>query len=656
MAHPEQLIAADNILGVFLQKHLRFAILVARCQAGKTGAFQSLIGKMLLNGDINRAYILCGSNETELRSQAHADAKEANPMAYASGTLKIFFRQDFKSGDMDITRALIIVDESHMDQTQKQELDQFLSRHDLSLDGNPKTLIDNDAYIVSVDATPYSELSALLHKESHEKHVEILASGEGYFGIENYLEEGKIKSTYDISCNSREFERIVRSSGPKYGLMRITTGKNAAKQEKSAANIYRRIGGKVVFYTSDKTEIAITSAQKVELKLSLCLDDVPDVPTLVIIRGRLRAGKVVPKQHIAFVWEGANMSKTDALVQGLLGRMCGYVFGAEKPLIFVPASALKRNEKKVVQESEIQRAIMPYIDALPRVGTNLKKGCVANVAENGKTQCPPLRLTWERQTFTEEFDEKFSRGADRTEIQKACFALLAQNLDAIRENPNFSDQQKTEILDKILPAGSDKSHIRNFHGDSQMTYFKQIYKAHKSRTASSEHAAGCNPLNFLITYRGYKAPHANHHHVYVIFYTDATHGEMPGIKAVDLKSRIPQTNGKSVFSIHDSQFDKPLVAGGILGFDKSKLKTPEILEATLREYIQTYKQAHHLTVSRCIQHNKDRFALDKKKFHWKSNTDNDLEKMCMVLERDFDIRIQIKYVSARGFNVDSIEW
>ena len=129
MPYSEQISAATSIRTVFLKKELRYAMLIARCQAGKTGAFQELIRLMLANGDINRAYILCGSSETELRDQAREDTEKANPVAYARGDVKVLFRQDFKGADMDITRALIVVDESHLDQTQNQELDQFLARH-----------------------------------------------------------------------------------------------------------------------------------------------------------------------------------------------------------------------------------------------------------------------------------------------------------------------------------------------------------------------------------------------------------------------------------------------------------------------------------------------------------------------------------------------
>jgi hypothetical protein len=658
-AHPEQITAASNIRAVFQEGNLRYALLFAYCQAGKTGAFQELIRQMLLEGDINRAYILCGSNETDLRSQAHADTIAANPEAYAAGDIQVFFRQDFKGASMDITRALIVVDESHMDQTQGQELDEFLWRHGISMDGEPRTLNEKDAYIVSVDATPYSELSAMKHKESHAKHVEELAAGPGYFGIAAYYYGGLIKPAYDIAAKRAEFKQMIVERGNKYALMRLSSGKHAAAQETAATAAYRQVGGQVVYYTAEKTEIAITAVQKAELGLSLCLEDAPAVPTLVIIRGRLRAGKVVPKQHVSFVWEGAKMSKTDALVQGLVGRMCGYEFGAEKPLIFVPQGALNERSGKVLIASELGRVILGSSLALPTMATNLKKGRIADKAPNGTTQCPPLRLTWDfdEDDWTATYDPD-----ERNDLwRQRCHDLLMRNLDEVRDNRHLSAAQKTEILEQIVVMDPQLASVRHLqgtahHAGTANSWFKQCYAAYESGTTSSV-SAGSKLINFAITYRGYKEPHANQRHLYVIFYTKATSGAAPGILSVDLKSRYPKTNGKSVFSIHDYHVDKPLVAAGVVGFDECAIKTPALLQSALSKYLQMWRDSG-LTVSRCIQSTKERFTLSSRAFHYKTPKQNDVEKICADLGAQFGVKIKVTFArcAATTFNVKKIEW
>lgn len=648
MPSPQQSAAAQSIMMAFVDM-VRFAILFALCQAGKTGTFQELICKMLREGKVQRAYILCGSNDTDLRDQANKDTAAANPDAYARGDVVVLFRQDFKDAHMDIANSLVVVDESHLDQTQKQELDQFLAKHGLSMDGNPATLVEKNAYIVSVDATPYSELAALQHKESYPKHIEVLEPGHGYFGMADYFYGGFVHPTYDVCVKSREFTDMVRSAGNKYAIMRLSTGKTADRLEAGAIAAYRSLGGRVLYHTAEKEEILISA-----------LAEPPERPTLVIVCGRLRAGKVVPKKHISFVWEGATTSKTDSLVQGLLGRMCGYDVPEVRPLVFLPQSSLKRNDTKVIKASEIERAIMASHAILPTKATNLKKAHVASAAANGKTECPPLRLEWDAGdgdwAFTENYEDRYSRGDDLLEIKKRCYELLEKNLSLIRDSPNFSVEQKSEILERIVPAGATQVHLRNMREISQLNYFKRVREGYEAGTASGS-SGDCNPLNFIVTYHGYRAPHANRRHVYVVFYTDARCSASPGILAVDLKSRVAPTNKKSVFSIHDSTVDVPLVAGGAVGFDESRIQTPALLEQSLRDYLTLYRDSG-LTVQRCIQSNKDRFALAKAAFQYVSPKNNMVEAICRTLNAEFGVKMKVTYTRSASttFNVKKITW
>jgi hypothetical protein len=686
MFSTEQQNAANGISRAFLEKKLRYAILKSQCQAGKTGAYQSLINLMLREGTIQRAYILCGSHELELRSQAIEDAKKHNPAAFERGLIQVLFRQDFASAAINVTNALVIVDESHLDQTKGQQLDMFLARHGLSMDGNPTTLNEKNAFIVSVDATPYSELAALEHKETpYAKHVEELIPGSEYVGIDRYLYSGLLKSTFDISREPHRFASLFKKGEKKYALLRLSAGRkvNRNAQEVAVEKLARTLGWRVLYYTAAQTDVAITKSEQKAIKEEQgrdvsCLEVAPEVPTLIIIRGRLRAGKVVPKKHIAFVWEGAKSSKTDALVQGLAGRMCGYRqdvaaeedpmkldgYG-ELPLLFVPESALERHEKKVVKSSEIERAILvPHV--LPTKATNLKKPRVAAEASRKGvkvTQCPPIRLTQPLDSddwnFTDKFEEKYRSGADRMDILQRCLDLLKKNLSAIKDSPNLSSEQKKEILGKIIPRGTGVSSLRNLHDDSQMSYFKELFDAYENGTVPSENIDDCPEMTFVVTYAGYKAPHSSPKYIYVVFYTKASAGAK-WVENAHLKSRVPETNGRSIFSFSVRATAVPLVAAGATGFSEANLKKPEDLEKALRDYL-THWRTSELTVSREIQSNSDRFALDKAKFHYLDTKSNDVQRICAKVGTEFGVKMNVKFArssaGARGhFNVKSISW
>ena len=103
---PQQSTAATNIRNAFRQRRVRYALLHAECQSGKTGAYHELIRLMRHHGDIERAYILCGTNDKKLLRQAKSDAFSENPDDVTAGKLKVIFRQDFNKHTLDLRRAL----------------------------------------------------------------------------------------------------------------------------------------------------------------------------------------------------------------------------------------------------------------------------------------------------------------------------------------------------------------------------------------------------------------------------------------------------------------------------------------------------------------------------------------------------------------------
>lgn len=647
MPSPQQTAAAENILSIFLAKMIRYAILWADCQAGKTGAFQELINLMLSSGVVQRVYILCGSSEIGLRKQAIQDTKQANKVSYESGMIKVLFRQDFKGYTMDITNALIVVDESHLDQGQNQELDKFLGEHGLSMDGNPTKLNEKNAFIVSVDATPYAEYSALMHGETpFKKHVEMLVPGPNYFGLSQYLYEGLMKATYDISKNPGRFQMLLATKGRKWALVRLTHGKHASSEEAAIKAICASSGFPFLYYTEEKTEVAITKEEQERLGASIpCLEDAPQKPTVVIIRGRLRAGKVVPKKHISFVWEGAKNSKTDALVQGLPGRMCGYEFGEIKPLLFVPASALKIHEDKVFKASEMCRASMgPMV--MPLKGTNLKKSNLPNAST--KQRLTPLRLQWPTEDCG---DEEAERG-------EYCRRILRQNKKLIEDHVSYTPEQKAEILDFLETATPHVNKMDATTSDAYIAFFKNVLEAHRDGTTVPHSHE--DEMTFVVLKKTCRKalaiPGANANHFFVIFHTVAKSG-VKSMMSVNLSARIPQTTGKSIFSLHTCQTSKPIAAGGVVGFDESKIKTPVLLEKAIHDYLNLWKSSS-LTAARCIQSNKDRFRLNKRAFNWTAPKKNDVETICAKLGKEFAIKLKIEYTRSGDdtFNVKTISW
>jgi hypothetical protein len=667
---PQQTTAAANIERAF-GAGIRYALLMAKCQSGKTGAYHALIRRLLAAGTIQRVYIVCGSAETILRDQALGDALEKNPEHVAAGRINIIFHQDFKSSSMDLTNALVVVDETHLVQSKGQQLHTFLGRHGITLDGNPTNLRAKNTYVVSVDATPYAELAALAHKKTpYEKHVEQLQPGDGYVGLSDFYILSTLLPTYDItSATGRAtFTALLERQGPKYALMRLS---NSNKGGNASEAVVRAIcaakGYSVLDYTSEKmgvkAEIAITRKEQEDAAVAIpCLEDAPARTTVVIIRGRLRAGKVVPKPHIGFVWEGAKNSKTDTIVQGLAGRMCGY--HTNTPLIFVPPPSLVELSGKVVKHSEIGRAIYEPAGAtlLPRHATNLKKGAVAAAPADGKTACAPLRIEWDGRQIE---DLEPGPGLRRHMNEEALALLRRRGLPLLDASDRYTAAQKAEIRAAAMASPPRPPlHGRHYNGSSSdgcTSYYKQVLEGYASGTAPAELIDGCPIMTFVIVDSAFarKLPGASHRHLYVIFYTRAA-----GLKDLTdrhLLSRIPTTTDKCVFSHDLSTFDRAVAAAGAVGIALEDIKTPEKLEARLRDYLTLWRTSA-LVVSRSIvAPDAGCFKLSKTHYHYTSDKENDVKRMCARLETDFGLKkkqLEVKFArsGAHTFNLKSISW
>ena len=85
---------------------------------------------------------------------------------------------------------------------------------------------------------------------------------------------------------------------------------------------------KTMCASSNWSAVRYDQGNKGELKSLKDLATPPEVNTIVIIKELCRMGTVVPKQHISFVMETSTNPRTDTVLQGLLGRMCGYPGGS----------------------------------------------------------------------------------------------------------------------------------------------------------------------------------------------------------------------------------------------------------------------------------------------------------------------------------------
>jgi len=637
--YANQRICAHEMLTHF-RGDLRYVLLRALLQSGKTGSYQYLIRLMLHLGMIDQAYVLCGSHERELLEQVEYDVKEWHGDGALNRTVHVLFRQHFKKHTMVTRRTLIVNDESHLDCQFGQQLNQFLARHGLSMAGTTDAMTRNQTYMVSVSATPFAEQSVMAHGDSLPKALVQLQAGEGYYGPMDYYRDGLLKETYTVATEGGKAKFIREicdiTDRRKYVMIRLCEGRvigdkvRRAVKERAGRDVSDPKENEMILdilaemessgqirllrYTSKHRQVAITRRGQGGSAIP-CLEDMPEVPTVILLDGRLRCGKRVPKKHIGMTWDTSAHSNTDVILQGLVGRMCGYrgrSHDAAKDVYFVP---MDRDDRPVLYTSRDlfsteKETVLPISDLdrfaderlVPRFATHLRRDPVEKIVKNRRGvvvhPCVPIRFFLPDGTVPQ-----LSAMTDN-ELRHVCFDSFVSELDfLVNENNDVTDEQREEILLKLSPMNDTGVHVRRLQASSQVPFYGRVLEAVKNHTSiEGEQISDAPFLTFCILFDGYEGMAQQRSGdqagtVYAILYTEAAgfHSTLP------LPSRIPRHNDVTHF-IHrevvvpavapvaevevEEKKEADVEAVGVYGFTTAIQDSPATLSREFSHFIE----------------------------------------------------------------------
>ena len=297
-----------------------YVLLLAQMQSGKTTTFKLVGCELLRQGIVENVVIFSGNRERELAAQIKDNreferdyraflreeglsAEEAEEIAERIvNQLIIIWGPELKTYGAPTTKTIYIWEESHHAQTQKQEVDKWFIRNGLSATGEGGS---KGNLMLSVSATPFSELSDIHHLKQR-KLVVVMTPPEAYVGVEKMNTMNRIHSYADPEKELRKVLALFQSG---YGLIRATQ-----PLQNKLAPIARRMGWSIRTY-DEMSE---------EKDINVILGLFPVKPTLVFLKGMCRMGKCIDPQFVRFAMETSKRSKTDTILQGLLGRLCGY--------------------------------------------------------------------------------------------------------------------------------------------------------------------------------------------------------------------------------------------------------------------------------------------------------------------------------------------
>jgi hypothetical protein len=410
----EQIRAGKEIINCFITdpNGIRWAILLAQMQSGKTETYLFVCCELIRLSIVNSVVIFSGNADTDLRDQlkkeveGKGDAKfygkyeiyleetenlvtrVRNPiMAKIKTSIEVLWGTELNKNKKSYSKTLFVWEEAHHAQSVHQCPDKFLKKIGVSADGNKAILKQKDNFVLSVSATPFSEYSDF-HHFGQFKQVVYMKPGVGYNSVKDILTSGRLKPFKNVETGLRTALSTPHSS-PKYAIVRISQS-TEVKVKKIISEEFPEWC--VVVFDSISTGLAKEEGERVWNGMK----DAPLRDTIILLRGKCRMGKNLEKQHVLFVMETAKNSNTDTILQGLLGRVCGYSTGSNLVDVYLYS--------KIVDSGEIQR----YINltegqhVIPSKACNVAKTAtcksrhptipfqVTNVDVNGCTRIPIL--------------------------------------------------------------------------------------------------------------------------------------------------------------------------------------------------------------------------------------------------------------------------
>jgi hypothetical protein len=313
--YEQEIRVMEEVMAKFQEQS--WGMLLAPMQSGKTSSFLLTACEMMRHGKVDRAVIFTGCRDTDLRTQLNDDklkfkkvyrkflrdhgvtADEADDKSETIvNNINIYFGQDLDTCESQ-DKTLYIWEESHYGQSIKQEVDIFLRRMGIQATG----ILPGNCFMLSVSATPFSELSDH-HHMTQSKFVVHLIPSDQYLSVKKMMTNGQIRTMKDPV---KELADILRPVQEGYVLIRATK-----TQQAKMTSIAIAAGFEVAQCDMDH-----------KYDLNEKLQNLPIKKTLIFIKGRCRMGKKLNKTYLRVCVE-TSCGKTDTLLQSLIGRVCGY--------------------------------------------------------------------------------------------------------------------------------------------------------------------------------------------------------------------------------------------------------------------------------------------------------------------------------------------
>jgi hypothetical protein len=281
--------------------------------------------------------------------------------------------------------SLVMLDESHHGTGKKSVAEKVLNVWGVDLSKDLETWNTENVHIVSVSATPMAETLATQNYPWVDRVI--LRPGPTYYGIDDMLNDAKIKESWALKANSDiqkliddVVEPFITGGRNEFGIIRLPIGGGNTWQYKNLIKKLQKAGIRILEGVPDSQSSKNYDVAFVNLDQGTSKDedlqkflgapssgkekwfnDAPAIPSIVFVKNMLAMGATLKNEHISFVFERKRKNDTtdvDFAVQSLAGRATGYDDKSHCPTIYSSLEDLEIYRNWVV--SGYRPALTPY--------------------------------------------------------------------------------------------------------------------------------------------------------------------------------------------------------------------------------------------------------------------------------------------------------
>lgn len=597
----EHIEAANKIIDTY-QSGSRWSILIAQMQSGKTFTFLLVCSELIRLQIIESVVIFSGNAETDLKEQlvkktsgedheffdAYQDyledvfllnrIKRREIIKIIKENISVIWGSELNKFKEQPEKTLFIWEEAHFAQNLNQCPDKFLRQVCIAANGDNQYLEEKHNYVLTVSATPFSELSDNIHRQQ-DKNVVYLRAGTGYNSLKNIRDSGRLKSFKSVEDTLSQALNKEHTTS-KYAVVRMSK----TNEQQLITIIQANHWDFVIYDTLGKDENGKKNKDIIYKGKQVWdnMKNTPEKDTVILLRGKCRMGKNLEKSHILFVMETAKSSNTDTVLQSLLGRVCGYSKGSDKIDVYLHENIFRNGE--INSYIELVEGIEQYgtVRTMPRKARNLNEKRI-------RLHDPiiPIRIF------------KKTSSNDRSDILTDVYNALTNEVERIF-NKNSEDKFE-EVSEKIRNNYiSDKSKLKIGYLKKRENGSRTAEKAFEINNAfqnsiAKEFGSGCGidseglEVNIWVPKRD--IPELSN---YIYITAHVKNHDFDNIMA-----SIPKTTQKEVFA-HTLEDGRRVCSNGgfVIHLPIQTAKRTEIMKSYIMDFVlisKTYTESRKVT-------------------------------------------------------------